>query len=124
MPCLSNSRAQWAPSGWNIARVAGCTLTRQALPSGQCSWANPLLAPGTRPTKHPLTARALPCVRSHGTLAMIMDNLGIFAKIIVSLCTILNGHGIFAKIMARSWQGQQGTYHGSWQAYHGFEHWL
>ena len=26
--------------------------------------------------------------------------------------------------MARSWQGHQGTCHGSWQGYHGFEHWV
>ena len=25
--------------------------------------------------------------------------------------------------MARSWQGYQGTCHGSWQECHGFEHW-
>ena len=25
--------------------------------------------------------------------------------------------------MARSWQGYQGTCHGSWQGCHGFEHW-
>ena len=43
--------------------------------------------------------------------------------IMVSLCTILHGHGILAKIMARSWQGYQGTCHGSWQGCHGFEHW-
>ena len=41
----------------------------------------------------------------------------------VSLCTILHGHSILAKIMARSWQGYQGTCHGSWQGCHGFEHW-
>ena len=44
--------------------------------------------------------------------------------IMVSLCTILHGHGILAKIMARSWQGYQGTCHGSWQGCHGFEHWV
>ena len=43
--------------------------------------------------------------------------------IMVSLCTILHGHGILAKIMARSWQGYQGTCHGSWQGCYGFEHW-
>ena len=39
-----------------------------------------------------------------------MVNHGIVAKIMVSLCTILHGHGILAKIMARSWQGYQGTF--------------
>ena len=29
--------------------------------------------------------------------------------IMVSLCTILHGHGIFAKIMARSWQQDLGN---------------
>ena len=53
-----------------------------------------------------------------------MDNLDILAKIMVSLRTILHGHGILVKIMARSWQGLQGTCHGSWQVYHGFEHWV
>ena len=56
-----------------------------------------------------------------------MVSLGILAKIMVSLCTILHGHGIFAKTMARSWQdlgnAKKGTCHGSGQGYHGFEHW-
>ena len=49
---------------------------------------------------------------------------GILAKIMVSLGTILHGHRILANIMTRSWQGQQGTCHESWQGYHGFKQWV
>ena len=40
----------------------------------------------------------------HGTLGKNIVNYGILAKIVVSHCTILHGHGILAKIVARSWQ--------------------
>ena len=60
----------------------------------------------------------------HGTIDKNMVNHGILVKIMVSLCTILHGHGVLAKIMARSWQGYQGTSDGFWQGCHGFEQWV
>ena len=53
-----------------------------------------------------------------------MVNHGILAKIMGSLCTMLHDYGILSKIMARSWQGYQGTCDRSWEGYHGFEHWV
>ena len=72
--------------------------------------------------QHPVCT-SVPSLRSHGPLAMIMVNLakswltmvplskswqimihGILLKIMISLCTILHGHGVLANIMARSWQ--------------------
>ena len=58
-------------------------------------------------------------VGSHGTLATIM----------ISLCTLLHGHGILilAKIMARSWKdlgkASKELPMDFGKGYHGFEHW-
>ena len=41
----------------------------------------------------------------------------------VTLCTILHGHGTLANIMARSWQNFLVSCYGSWQGYNDFEPW-
>ena len=56
----------------------------------------------------------------HGTLVKNIVNLGILAKIMISLCTILHGHGILAKISARLARNLPWILAGN----QGFEHWI